>query len=441
MDATLLAPLLTPSGWALLETLPPYDERQALTLGERLRAEGHSPELVAAALTQQRLRGRAAAKFGPFASQMLFTPDGLEQATRLTVAAHHAQRYARAGSRLVADLGCGIGGDSIALAGLDLPVLAVERDEATAALATVNLMPFPHAVVRCADALSLSLAAEGVDAVFADPARRSGGRRVLDPAQWSPALDAVLALRDQVADLGVKVAPGTDHALLPTDSHVQWVSAGGSVLEAGIWCGALAHEGPGRSALVWDDAGGHVLVDPGCTDPSSPVTQLDPAAGLGSWLHEPDGAAIRAGLVAHLAARLDAAPVAPRIAYLTGDQAPVAGLAPFVRSWRVVETLPLDLKGLRARVRDRGIGRLEIRKRGVDVSPEALRASLRLAGDVGETWVVTRLGGGRSPRGAVIVVEQRDEAVSGPLSGSSVGHSAGHGDVQGHRGVGGEVHG
>ena len=79
MDATLLAPLLTPSGWALLETLPPYDERQALTLGERLRAEGHSPELVAAALTQQRLRGRAAAKFGPFASQMLFTPDGLEQ--------------------------------------------------------------------------------------------------------------------------------------------------------------------------------------------------------------------------------------------------------------------------------------------------------------------------------------------------------------------------
>ena len=117
--------------------------------------------------------------------------------------------------------------------------------------------------------------------------------------------------------------------------------------------------------------------------------------------------------------------MAPRIAYLTGDQAPVAGLAPFVRSWRVVETLPLDLKSLRARVRDREIGRLEIRKRGVDVSPEALRASLRLAGDVGETWVVTRLGGGRSPRGAVIVVEQRDEAVSGSLSGSLSGPLSG----------------
>ena len=102
MDATLLAPLLTPSGWALLETLPPYDERQALTLGERLRAEGHSPELVAAALTQQRLRGRAAAKFGPFASQMLFTPDGLEQARREGRFTARCSRYVGDAAAIVA---------------------------------------------------------------------------------------------------------------------------------------------------------------------------------------------------------------------------------------------------------------------------------------------------------------------------------------------------
>ena len=172
MDASHLAPLLTPEGWALLAELPPYDESAALSVGQSLRDQGHAPELVSAALTQQRLRSRAEAKFGPFASQMLFTPDGLEQATRLTVSAHHAARYARAGARRVADLGCGIGGDALALAGLGLPVLAVERDEATAALATVNFMAFPEAEVLCADALELDLAARGVDAVFADPARR-----------------------------------------------------------------------------------------------------------------------------------------------------------------------------------------------------------------------------------------------------------------------------
>ena len=147
MDASHLAPLLTPEGWALLAELPPYDESAALSVSQSLRDQGHAPELVSAALTQQRLRSRAEAKFGPFASQMLFTPDGLEQATRLTVSAHHAARYARAGARRVADLGCGIGGDALALAGPGLPLPAVERDEATAALATVNFMAFPEGEV------------------------------------------------------------------------------------------------------------------------------------------------------------------------------------------------------------------------------------------------------------------------------------------------------
>ncbi|WP_172120347.1 class I SAM-dependent methyltransferase [Actinomyces faecalis] len=423
-SATSLAPLLTAEGWQLLSSLPPYDPEGVLSLGEELRAAGHSPELVSAALTQQRLRERAAAKFGPFAAQMLFTPDGLEQATRLAVSAHHAARYARAGVRRVADLGCGIGGDAVALAGLDLPVLAVERDEATAALATVNLMPFDHAEVLCADALGVDLEAHDVDAVFADPARRAGGRRLNDPEQWSPRLSQVLALRERVAALGVKVAPGIDHGLLPADSHVQWVSVGGEVVEAGIWCGPLAPEGPGRSALVMSpgpassgDQASHVLTDPECSDPSVAPAQLDPvigAEGLGSLLHEPDGAAIRAGLVAHLARRLGARPLAPRIAYLTGCAPVPSELRPFVRSWRVREVLPLHLKVLKARVRAREIGRLEIHRRGVDVSPDALRASLRPKGSQGETWVLTRLGAasdrGRgkaaSPKGVVLVVEK-----------------------------------
>ena len=446
-----LAPLLTPAGWALLATLPPYRQDEALALGERLRAQGHSPDLVAAALTQQRLRARAAAKFGPFASTMLFTPDGLEQATRLAVAAHHAARYQRAGTTRVADLGCGIGGDALALAGLGLGVLAVERDEATAALATVNLMRFPEVTVRCADAREVDLVAEGVDGVFADPARRSGGRRLTDPEQWSPPLSTVLAWREQVPALGVKAAPGIDHALLPADAHVQWVSVDGGVLEADIWCGPLALEGPGRSALVLrsaPDATGEAgdagagpdsgtgagsaaagtttgpdavarpavarLSDPECTDPTAPPLQLPPIAGqeeLGEYVLEPDGAAIRAGLVAHLASRAGATPLAPRIAYLTGPRLPGADLAPFLRAWRVREVLPLHLKALRVRVREQGIGRLEIHRRGVDVSPDALRASLHLAGQAGETWLLTRMGPGgpdprdRGPRGAVLVVD------------------------------------
>ena len=398
-----VALLLTPEGWELLSSLPPYDPSEALSLGRSLREEGHSPALVAAALTQQRLRERATAKFGPFAQQMLFTADGLEQATRLTVSAHHAARYAAAGVTKVADLGCGIGGDAVALAGLDLPVLAVDRDEAAAALATINLMPFPHASVECAD-----------------PARRAEGRRITDPEQWSPALSQVLALRETVPALGVKVAPGIDHAALPSDAHTQWVSVDGDVVEAAIWCGPLAPEGPGRSALILrsgaQNATACTLVDPSTSDPSQPPVQVDPISSpddLGSIIHVPDGAAVRAGLIAHLCETLDARPVGPRIGYLTGERLPDEATAPFVRSFRLTEVLPLRLKTLRSRGRELGIGRLEILKRGVDVSPDALRASLRLSGQESETWILTRLGD--KAKGAVLVVE--------PITGTSSAHS------------------
>ncbi|MDD9205810.1 class I SAM-dependent methyltransferase, partial [Georgenia sp. 10Sc9-8] len=189
MDTAGLTKLLEPQGWALLAELPPYAEEEALHLADRLRRRGADPELVTAALTQSRLRARARAKFGEFAEQMLFTATGLEQATRLVVAAHHARRYAAAGCSRVADLGCGLGGDAMALSALGVPVLAVDADEATAALATVNLRHFPTATVHHGDALALDLTAEGVDAVYADPARRTaGGRRTFDPAAYAPPL-------------------------------------------------------------------------------------------------------------------------------------------------------------------------------------------------------------------------------------------------------------
>ena len=146
--------LLTDEGRELLDALPPYDEGNALTLSSTLRAKGVDPDLIAAALTQSRLRARAGGpggKFGEFAANMIFTAEGLEQATRLEVAALHGRRYGRAGITHVADLGCGIGGDALAFAALGLSVLAVELDERTARIAAANLRPFPEVRVVRAD--------------------------------------------------------------------------------------------------------------------------------------------------------------------------------------------------------------------------------------------------------------------------------------------------
>ncbi len=391
MDPDGLAALMTPQGWRLLDALPPYSEDGALALGERLRAGGLEPGLVAAALTQSRLRARGGAKFGPFADRMLFTVDGLEQATRLEVAARHAQRFCAAGVTRVADLGCGIGGDAMALAGLEREVVAVDKDEVTAAVATVNLRHFPDAVVRHEDATRTDLT--GIGGAFLDPARRTaGGRRVLDPRRATPPLSFVVELAGRLPAVGAKVAPGIRHDLVPRRAEAQWVSVNGDVVEAGLWFGLLAREGVRRSAvvLVGGDAGPvrATTVD----DVDMPEPQVGP---VGRYLFEPDGAVLRAGLVGQVAAAVGGHLVDPSIAYVTTDRLPAGG-TPLARGYQVLDVMPFGLKRLRTYLRDQDVGRLTIKKRGTAVEPEQLRRQLRLSGTQEATVVLTRLAGQQS---------------------------------------------
>ncbi len=388
MDAGSLSLLLSPDGWALLGALPPYDEARALALSTRLHAEGIDPQLVAAALTQSRLRAKGRAKFGEFADGMLFTVAGLEQATRLEVAAHHARRYRAAGVTTVADLTCGIGADAMAFAGIGLHVVAIDADEVTAAVATVNLRHFPETVVQHGDGLALDLA--GVDAVYADPARRtSSGARVADPAAYTPPLDALLAVRERVPALGLKVGPGLPHRAVPVDAHAQWVSVDGEVVEAGLWFGALAPEGPGRSALVLRGGHAHVVDGPAARADVGPV---------GAYLYEPDGAVIRAGLVQRVAAEVHGRLIDPTIAYVTADRLVAT---PFASAYRVLDEMPFSVKRVRTYLRERAVGRLTVKKRGTAVTPEALRAQLDLRGSAEATVVLTRVAGSQR----VLVVE------------------------------------
>jgi len=370
--------LFTAEALALLDSLPPWQSTADVvkTVAE-LRKAGHEAGVVAAVLSQARLRSKAADKFGPFAARMLFTEDGLEQATRLRVAALHAGRFRDAGLTRIADLGSGIGADALALAAIDLEVTAVERDEVTAAIAAYNLAPWPNATVEHADATTFDLA--GHDAVYLDPARRAGGRRLTNPADWSPSLDFAFGLG---LPTGVKLGPGVDRDLIPDDAEAQWVSVDRDVVELGVWTGVLARDGIRRSALV---LGAH-----GTAELSAPADSEDAATGsLGEFLYEPDGAVIRARLIGDLARQLDARMLHPQIAYLTADSAKVT---PFASCFRVAETLSLDEKAIKRELKARDIGTLEIKKRGVDIDPAQFRKKLALKGSRSATLILTRLG-------------------------------------------------
>jgi hypothetical protein len=105
------------------------------------------------------------------------------------------------------------------------------------------------------------------------------------------------------------------------------------------------------------------------------------------WIVDPDGAVVRAGLVRHYAARHGLAQLDPRIAYLTGDSPP-----PGIRAFRVLEHGRYTEKALKQVLSRRGVGKLEILVRGLDVDPNALRPRLRLRGPDSATVVLTRIG-------------------------------------------------
>lgn len=380
MDQAELRELLTAEGLTLLDSLPPWESSADVVRSVAdLRKAGHSPALVAAVMGQARLRARAVAKFGPFAATMLFTEAGLEQATRLSVAAQHAGRFQRAGIGWVADLGCGIGADALALAALELEVTAVERDEVTAAVASYNLASWSNARVELGDAETFDLS--GVGGVYLDPARRDGAKRLKNPADWSPSLDFAFGLAERLP-VGVKLGPGIDRDLIPDGAEAQWVSVDREVVELGVWFGALARPGVRRAALV---VGEH-----GTAELTAAADSPDAAAGsLGEYVYEPDGAVIRARLIGDLARTLDGRMLEATIAYITAD---AAVETPFATCFRVVDDLPLDKKAIKRELAARGIGTLEIKKRGVDIDPAAFRTALAPKGPASGTLILTRVG-------------------------------------------------
>ncbi|WP_328688352.1 class I SAM-dependent methyltransferase [Streptomyces caniferus] len=384
-DLDTFSDLLAPEGQALLDELRDHDPSDELAAATRLRRD-HPAALVSAALGQAQLRQRAAAKFGAEAGRMYFTPNGVEQSTRAAVAAHRAARLAALGVRTLADLCCGIGGDALALARAGIRVLAVDRDPLACAAARANAEALGLAElieVRCADVTEVDTA--GYDAVFVDPARRGkattkgaarGGRatggRIFDPEAYSPPLSWAVEAARTAPCAALKIAPGVPHEALPEDAETEWISDGGDVKEAVVWFGAArdgaARPTPGgrRATLL---PAGDSLLGAGLPDPEP--------GPVGDWLYEPDGAVIRAHLVADVARQIDGRLIDPTIAYLTADRLTET---PYATAYAITDVLPFHVKKLKALLREREVGIAVIKKRGSAVEPEELRKKLKLGG-------------------------------------------------------------
>ncbi|MEZ4515784.1 MAG: SAM-dependent methyltransferase [Chloroflexota bacterium] len=308
--------LIGPEGRARLEQLTPEDISPAAYLGtaSRLRDEVGS-EATHALLETVDLRQRAAVKFSR-ADGMLFTREALEQSTGEVVAAYRAAQFARRGFSLVADLGCGIGGDAIALAE-SAEVVGVERDPLRLMLTRHNMSVYGREgrfMPVCADLMELS--PFDVDAFFIDPARRTpndthGPRshRLKSIHDYQPPWSTVEAWLAR-AHAAMKVSPGIDYAELPPGAALEFVSLHGEVKEGIFWFGDLRPNALRKATLLPEGLSLATAGEEPGIEVSAPL----------AFLYEPDGAVIRAHLVRTLAANLDAKLIDSSIAYLTSDR-------------------------------------------------------------------------------------------------------------------------
>ncbi|SMO82335.1 class I SAM-dependent methyltransferase [Propioniciclava tarda] len=383
---------LTVASWLVSEEASPARrlasseaDPGSLAAATRMRAYV-SPDRAAAVLEHETLRRRAARKFGAELSGWFWTPQGLEQATRPAVSRRRADRFVALGATAVVDLGCGCGADAVALSRAGLQVSGVELDEVTAIFAQANVGDGVR--IHCGDAeqLAPSLLTPGT-AVFCDPARRTASGRTWRVDDFTPSWGFVESLLDGSRVACLKLGPGLPHALIPDGVEAEWISDHGTVVEVALWAGPGTVAGRRRAVVDGLEL-------------SREEALIAPEVGeLGEYLYEPNGAVIRAGLVPAVAELIGGWRIHDGVAYLSASR---LVRTPWAEAFRVDEVLPYSEKRLRAWVRERRVGVLEIKKRGVDADPAELRKRLRPQGPNAATLVLTP-----TASGAVALVVSR----------------------------------
>jgi hypothetical protein len=334
-------------------------------------AEATSGDAARWAFLQWSLRKRARSKF-ELADQMLFDRDGFEMATHEDVARYHASQFPS--GEMVFDLTAGIGADLIALASRG-PAQGFELDRERAELARHNLAA--HGLATGVELLS-AFDAEAPDYWFADPARRTSGRRTLDPSQFSPnPVDLIEKYKN--AKLGVlKVSP-----MLPDDfleslgGRLEFVSFGGECREALVFVGREA--GFGRSA-VHIESGESLMASDGPLP-----TQPEP----GTFLFEADPAAIRGHCLSTIADDLDLVGLGDSNGYLTGK---ALVRSPWLKGFRVLAVNKGDTQATRKTLENLESATPVWKQRGAELNLDKMFKQIRLKGKRALLVIAYRVG-------------------------------------------------
>ena len=238
-------------------------------------------------------------------------------------------------------------------------------------------------VVHVGEVASLLPTAD--DAWHIDPDRRATGPRSTHVEWHDPPAETIDRMLAAAPGGAIKLAPAAE---LPDAwrerAEWEWISSARECRQLVGWFGPLAQQPGARRATLVSRAGLPPASIVAMPDVACPV-----AESVGRYVLDPDPAVVAAGLVGAIAVELGLSALVSGGAYLTADRA-VAH--PLLAGFAVAEVMPWDVRRLKRLLRERRIGRLEVKQRGTRHDPAAVARELKVAGDESATLILFRRG-------------------------------------------------
>jgi len=325
-------------------------------------------------LTLKKLQKQASNRIKE-STNFIFTIKGVQQSSSTLLAEYHSKKMEH--FETVADLCCGNGIDLHHIAVGKKQVWAVDFDKETLLAAKYNNSK--HKNIKYLKIIAQDFTKK-VEAIFIDPDRRSGKRRLVEAEDLSPSLSEVLEMQKITPNILVKLSPAMDYKNLyiSVDHSWEFISENGELKEILLCLGMFAQK---RNKAVLLPKKVELIANNEKIDVSK----------IKKYLLEPDVAIIRAGMVQDLGALFNANLIDEHLALLTF---PEEIYSDYFKTYEVIDEINFNRKLLQKYLREKSIGKLVIKTRGFNQSVEQFRKKIKLTGEKSALMFILRIGKG-----------------------------------------------
>ncbi len=308
----------------------------------------------------------------------------LEQSTAKDIGTYKAQLFPKAS---IDDLCCGMGGDSFFLP-KEADVRGYDLSPERVAMYRFNTRAMGFE--RKAEVADVRSVKNRGEYFTIDSARREKlGDSQRNFSELTPSFSEILEIARHYRGGTAKLPPGYPTEEFPANAEIAYIGARNDCRECLVLFGEMARN-PGKVRAVAIDASGEAHEWHSKTSLSE-IPEL-PTGPLREFIAEPIPVLVRSHLFSEIALKNSptASLLSPRIAYVTSP-APLDKFA--FHNYRVLGSVPLSTGKVKALLKANDIGKLALKKRGVEIVPETEIKRLSPKGSEEGVLFYTRING------------------------------------------------